>query len=125
MGNVLGHVTDVSGAQRLVAFPAVVVPRLGRNLLYVAVSSATGIVTVFDYVRPQLEKGGVVLQMTRHWDDQTLYSFSMDFVRESDGAAMRVESADLWHTRMGHSNKNEHGCCCGRYRTTGSSTAEM
>ena len=34
----------------------------------------------------------------------------MDLARDSDGAAMRVESADLWHRRMRYVNSNkEHG----------------
>lgn len=92
-GTVRGHVIDVSGAKELVTFPAVVVPGLGRNLFSVAMSAAVGIVTVFDCVRPRLELGGVVLPMVRLGDDQTLYTISVELVHDSDGAAMRVESA--------------------------------
>ena len=57
-----------------------------------------------DPCRPRLEMGGVVQPMARLGDDQTLYSYSMDLVSDSDGAAMRVEFANLWHRRMGHIN---------------------
>ena len=101
-GAVRRNVTDGSGVKRLVAFSAVVVPGYGRNQLSVAMSSATGVGTVFASVRPQLEMGGVVLPMAPLRGDRALYSFSMDLVSNSDGAAMRVESANMWHRRMGH-----------------------
>ena len=103
-GAVRGHVNEVSGHKRLVAFSAIVVPGLGKNLFSVAMSSATSVVSVFDCVRPRLEMRSVVLPMDRLGDDRTLYSFSMDLVRDSAGAAMRAESTDLWHRRMGHIN---------------------
>lgn len=103
-GTVRGHVIDVSGRENLFAFPAIVVPGLGRNLFSVAMSSTAGVVAVFDSVQPRLEIADVVLPMARLGDDHTLYSFSMDLVRDSAGAAMRAESADLWHRRMGHIN---------------------
>ena len=102
-GTVRGHV-NVSGHKRLVAFSAIVVPGLGKKLFSVAMSLATGVVTVFDSVRSRLERGNVVLPMDRLGDDRTLYSFSIDLVHDSAGAAMRAESADLWHRRMGHIN---------------------
>ena len=80
------------------------VPGLGKKLFSVAMSLATGVVTVFDSVRSRLERGNVVLPMDRLGDDRTLYSFSIDLVHDSAGAAMRAESADLWHRRMGHIN---------------------
>ena len=80
------------------------VPGLGKSLFSVAMSSGTGVVTVFDSVRPRLEMWSVVLPMEPLGDDWTLYSFSMDLVRDSAGAALRAESADLWHRRIGHIN---------------------
>ena len=80
------------------------VPGLGEKLFSVAILSATGVVTVFDSVRPRLETGSVVLPMYRLGDDRKLCSFSMDLVRDSAGAAMRDESVDLWNRRMGRIN---------------------
>ena len=98
-GAVRGYVADVSGIKRLVTFPVVLVIDLGRNLFSVAMSSAMGVVTVFDSVRPRLEMGRVIMPMARLGDDHTLY-FYMDVDSDSDGAAMRVESENLWRRRM-------------------------
>ena len=74
-GTVRGHVSDKSGAKRLVTFPAVVVPGHGRNSLsVVATPSVTGVVTVLDCVRPRLDiMGEVFLPLARLGDDQALY----------------------------------------------------
>ena len=121
---VRGHVTDVNGAKRRFTFPVVVVPGLGRNMFSVAMSPAAGIVFVFDPVRPWLEMGGVVLSMAWLGDDQTLYSFSMDLVRDSDGAAVRVEYVDLWHRRMGHVDSKSMAALR-KVPDNGSSTTEL
>ena len=45
------------------------------------------------------------LPLARHGDDQTFCSFSIDLVRDPDGPAMPIESADLLHRRMRHNSR--------------------
>lgn len=96
-GTTHGTVTDVSETKRLVSSTAVVAPDLGQNLFSVAASSNMLVMTLFDFVQPQLVmgSGSVVLPMQRLGSDEVLCSFSLEIDGDFRAAALSAESADL------------------------------
>ena len=62
-----------------------------------------GAVTIFDSVQPRLEIDDVTVPMKRLDNDTILGSVSLE-LDNSTNMAMRAESADLWHRRLGHIN---------------------
>ena len=61
------------------------------------------VVTIFDSVQPRLAMGDVTVPMKRHNNDTILCSVCLE-LDNSTNTAMRAESADLWHRRLGHIN---------------------
>ncbi|CAM9838564.1 unnamed protein product, partial [Sphacelaria rigidula] len=76
-----------------------IVPGLGRHLFSVAAASKMGAVTSFDSTT---EMGSITLPLKRLGGDELLYSFSLDLRGETTGTAMRAESVNPWHWRLGH-----------------------
>eukprot|EP00903_Cladosiphon_okamuranus_P015299 g14134.t1 len=83
-GVLSGTVTDDSGQDRHVSFLVVLVPGLGTNLFSVTAALSHGITCS---ITIKLGVGG-----HQHSGEAP------------DGLALRVETADLWHRRMGHIN---------------------
>ena len=87
----------------LLAFSAVAVPGLGRHLFSPLVASRMGVVTIFDLVQPRLEMDDVTGPTKRLDNDTSICSVFLE-LGNSMNTAMRAESADLWHRRLGHIN---------------------
>ena len=62
-----------------------------------------GVVTIFVSVQPRLEMGDVTIPMKCLGNDTILCSVPLE-LDNSTNAAMRAETADLWHRRLGHIN---------------------
>ena len=105
-GTVHGTVKDGHGRKTAINFSAFVVPGLGRSLFSVHTAVTKGVVTVFDSVNPRFEIGSTVIPLKPPSPPNNLYSFSMNFASTVDaaGVALRTESAELWHRRIGHIN---------------------
>ena len=117
-GTIFGVVTDDNGNDRRVSFRAVLVPDLGTNLFSVTAAMQKGVATLFDSAKPRLESRDVVIPMqTCGVDDATgklMCSIEvklgggaggqMVLGRAPDGLALKSESAELWHRRVGHIN---------------------
>lgn len=117
-GTIFGAVTDDSGNDRSVSFRVVLVPGLGTNLFSVTAAMQKGVATLFHPASPRLESGDAVIPMqTCGVDDATgklICSIEvklgggagklMVLGRAPDGLALKTESAELWHRRMGHIN---------------------
>ena len=115
-GTIFGAVTDDNGNDRRVFFCAVLVPDSGTNLFSVTAAMQKEVATLFHPANPRLESGGVVIQMqTPGVNDATgklMCSIEvklgggagdqMVLGRAPDGFALKSESAELWHRRMGH-----------------------
>ena len=119
MGTVHGTVTDDGGNKRHNSFRAVVVPVLGTNLFSVTTAMLKGVTTLFHPANPRLEKAGVVLPMQQLGTDETTgkqlctidvnlgdgVGGGMELGDNSDCLVLKIESADMWHQRMGHINR--------------------
>ena len=116
-GVFLGTVADDSVHDRQVSFRVVLVPGLGTNLFSVTAVLSNGVASLFYPDNPRLESGDVVVPMKiRGVDDTGKITCSITVklgagddgrqtLREApDGLALRVETASLWHRRMGHIN---------------------
>lgn len=86
-------------------------------------SSNTGAVTILDSIQSHLETGSIPLLLERLEDDEVLNSFLLDLGGGILETAMRAESMDLWHQRLGHVNRRSlyvpkkmdyNGVNCGR-----------
>lgn len=86
-------------------FSAIVALGLGRNLFPPATASSKEMVTAFKSTPPQLEFGSATLPTKRLGTDSVFYSFSLELDCAHTNAAMRAESAALWHRRLGHINR--------------------
>ena len=62
-----------------------------------------GVVTIFDSVQPRLEMDDVTVPMKLLDNDTIICCVSLK-LNNSTNTAMRAESADLWHRRLGHIN---------------------
>ena len=104
-GTIYGTVLDIHKRQVLVNVSVFVVPGLGRNLLSVPASASKGVATIFDRDRPRMEVGNAVLPLTPPVTEE-LYSFKLTLTDgdSAAGVALRAESANLWHRRVGHIN---------------------
>ncbi|CAB1118025.1 unnamed protein product [Ectocarpus sp. CCAP 1310/34] len=92
--------------------------RAGTNLFSVTLAMLKGVETLFHPDNPRLESGDVVFPMQTLGVDATtgkrIYSIEVKLGGEPggptvlgdapDALALKVESADLWHRRMGHIN---------------------
>lgn len=112
---VVGTVLDDRGEKRQVSFPAVVVPGLGSNLFSVCTAMQKGLAVVFHPAKPRLENmdGTLILPMDMVGVDEATRKILCTFDVElggssghgSSGLALRAESAEIWHRRMGHINR--------------------
>ena len=106
-----GLVEDNSGNQILVRVDIVMVPGIGRNLFSVMTAAKKGIVTIFDYENPMLERFNVTVPLWSESGDP--YSFVLDLSADRYGAkdlAMNaVANAQEWHRRLGSSPCTEPG----------------
>ncbi|CAB1113015.1 unnamed protein product [Ectocarpus sp. CCAP 1310/34] len=116
-GVLFGTVTDDSGQDRQVSFRVVLVPGLGTNLFSVTAALSNGVASLFYPDNPRLESADAVVPMKIQGVDNTgkiTCSITIKLGAENggrqtpgetpDGLALRVETADLWHRRMGHIN---------------------
>ena len=117
-GTIFGAVTDNNGNDRRVSFRVVLVPDLGTNLFFVTVAMPKGVATLFHPANPRLGSRDVVIPMqTCGVDDATgklMCSIEVELGggaggrivlgRAPDDLALKSESADLGHRRMGHIN---------------------
>ena len=117
-GTIFGAVTDDNGNDRRVSFRVVLVPDLGTNLFSVTAVMQKGVATLLHPANPRLESGDVVIPMqTCGVDDATgkLMFFievklgggaggQMVLGRAPGGLALKSESSEPWHRRMGHIN---------------------
>eukprot|EP00903_Cladosiphon_okamuranus_P019283 g17724.t1 len=116
-GVLSGTVTDDSGQDKQVSFRVVLVPGLGTNLFSVTAALSNGVASLFYPDKPRLVSGDTVIPMTiRGVDDAGKITCSITIKLGAgnggrqhsggapDGLALRVETADLWHRRMGHIN---------------------
>ena len=117
-GPIFGAVTDDNGNDRRVSFRVFVVPDVGTNLFSVTVAIQKGVTTLFHPTNPRLASGNVVIPIqTCGVDDVTgklMCSIEVKLGggaggqmvrgRAPDGLALKSESAELWHRRMGHIN---------------------
>ena len=118
-GTIFGAVTDDNGNDRRVSFRVVLVPDLGTNLFSVTTAMQKGVATLFHPANARLESGDVVIPMqTCGVDDATGKLMCSIEVKLGGGAggqvvlgqapgglALKSESAELWHRRMGHINR--------------------
>eukprot|EP00903_Cladosiphon_okamuranus_P015234 g14080.t1 len=118
-GTIFGAVTDADGNDQEVSFNVVLVPGLGTNLFSVTAAMMKGVATLFHPDNPRLESGDIVIPMQTHGvNDVTGKLMCSIKVRlrvnaggqvvhgnAPDGLALKAESADLWHRRMGHINR--------------------
>ena len=103
-GTTIGTFNGEHGEKKQVAFSAIIaVPGLARHFFSPLVASRMGVVTIFDSVQPRLEMGDVTVPMNRLDNDVILCSISLE-LDNSTNTAMRTESADLWHRRLGPIN---------------------
>ena len=102
-GTIIGTFNDQHGKKRPVSFSAIAVPGLGRHLFSPVVALEMGVATIFDSTQPRLEMGDVIVPLKRLGNDTTLCSVSLE-LDSPPNTAMRAESADLWHRRLGHIN---------------------
>ena len=81
---------------------------MGSNLFFVTTAMQKGITTLFQPDKPRLEYDDVVLPMnvlrTEEATETLPCSFDLELGGGSGGLAMRAESADLGHRRMGNIN---------------------
>eukprot|EP00752_Nemacystus_decipiens_P010530 g9376.t2 len=113
-GTILGTVTDDSGNDRHVSLRIVLVPRLGTNLFSVTAAMLNGVASLFYPTCPRLESEGLVIPMQSHGVDgstgklvcsiQVRLRAGTADLNAPAGLALKVESASLWHRRMGHIN---------------------
>ena len=110
-GTLHGTVTDEGGHKQPISFHAVVVPGLGKNLFSVTTAMTKGIAALCRPANPRLEKGGIVLPMQQLSTDEAagrvLCSITAEAGNRSCGSALKVESNELWHRRigLGHINR--------------------
>lgn len=117
-GTINGAIADDGGNKRDFSFRAIVVPGLGTNLFSVSQAMLGGMASLFYPDNPRLEKDDLVLPMKNLGVDEatrkTMCSIEVELegrekgasVQSNGGAALTVVSADLWHRRMGHVNRN-------------------
>ena len=107
-GTVQGTFIDDGGRERNFCFQAIVVPGMGANLFSDTEEMWKGVFTFFHPHKPWMEFDGIVLPMNLlGTDEQTgkeLCSIRVEDGGGPGGLAMRDESADMWHQRMGHIN---------------------
>eukprot|EP00752_Nemacystus_decipiens_P015081 g13435.t1 len=113
-GTILGTVTDDSGNDRHVSLRVVLVPGLGTNLFSVTAAMLNGVASLFYPTCPRLESEGLVIPMQSHGVDgstgklvcsiQVRLRAGTADLNAPAGLALKVESASLWHPRMGHIN---------------------
>ena len=116
-GGLFGMVADDSGLDRQVYFRVVLVPWLGTNIFSVTAALSNGVAYLFYRDNPKLESGDVVVRMKiRGVDDTGKITCSINvrfgaggggpqtLGEAPGGLALRVETASLWHRRMGHIN---------------------
>lgn len=117
-GTIFGTVADDRGNDRQVSFRVVLVPGLGTNLFSVTAAMSKGVATLFHPDNPRLESGDVILPMETHGVDATTGKVMcsikvklggaagghMVLGDAAEGVALRMESASLWHRRLGHIN---------------------
>ena len=82
---------------------------MGSNLFFVTTAMQKGITTLFQPDKPRLEYDDVVLPMnvlrTEEATETLPCSFDLELGGGSGRLAMRAESADLGHRRMGNINR--------------------
>ena len=82
---------------------------MGSNLFFVTTAMQKGITTLFQPDKPRLEYDDVVLPMnvlrTEEATETLPCSFDLELGGGSGSLAMRAESADLGHRRMGNINR--------------------
>ncbi|CAN0576528.1 unnamed protein product, partial [Ectocarpus sp. 12 AP-2014] len=102
-GTIAGTFNDQHGEKQPVSFSAIEVPGLGRHLFSPVVALQKGVATIFDPTQPRLEMGDAIIPMKQLGNDTMLCSVSLK-LDNPPNTAMRAESADLWHRRLGHIN---------------------
>ena len=100
------------------SFRVIVVPGRGTKLFSVTAAMLKGLATLFHPTNPRVDKDGVVVPMQQLGVDDTagkvMYSIKvklgdgaggqMVLGDNPDGLALKAESANLWHRRMGDIN---------------------
>lgn len=118
-GTISGTVTDDGGNDLPVSFRAILVPGLGTNLFSVSEAMLKGVATVFHPEKPRLESEDVTVPMQNLGEaaatGKLMYTIRLKLGGGTGGQqvpgcapaglALRSESADLWHRRMGHLNR--------------------
>ena len=102
-----GLITDNHEEQHLAQIAILIVPGIGRNLLFVKLTTKKGVVSIFDFDNPRLELSGITVPLRAEGED--LYSLVFDVSADSqegrDLAMNAMTNAHLWHHRLGYLNK--------------------
>ena len=105
-GTVRGTISDDGGLERVASFHAVVVPGMGANLFPVTEAMQNGVASIFHQGKPRFDVDDIVLPMNRSGADEAtgnlLCSIKVELGGVTGGFALRAESVDMWHRRMGH-----------------------
>ena len=118
-GTISGTVKDDGGNDLPVSVRAILVPGLGTNLFSVSEAMLKGVATIFHPENPRLESEKVKVPMQNLGvaaaTGKLMYTIRLKLGGGTGGQqvpgcapaglALRTETADLWHRRMGHLNR--------------------